>query len=143
MNKTQFKNNFGKYFQQIIDAQIVSISTNRIDTLIVHTKKNNRNTIIKLQSHIQMCEEGILSFSFHCEKLSDSIPLDTILKDNQTITEINLYEAKDEFCKEQAIEFCFDNKEYIYILIYTDMVESSLEFFEEKLTAEKFKKVAF
>lgn len=143
MNKTQFKNNFGKFFQYITQSNIINISTNRRDTLQVEVEKNNRHTIIEIQSHIQISEEGLLNFSFECSKTKEKKSLNTIYNTIQTINHIKLFEAQDAFCKEQALEFCYNDNSYFYILIYTDMVESSLEFFDEALSAKKFQEVAF
>lgn len=143
MNKTHFKNNFNKYFEQIAGSQITSIQTNKIDTLEINYIKNNRDITLNINSHIEVSPEGILNFSFHLKKETSKKELAQVLNSITVINEISLYIAQDSFCKEQALEFKYNEKSYFYILIYTNMVESSLEIFEEKLSAEKFKKVAF
>lgn len=143
MNKTYFKNNYDKYFKQIIDSDVVSFRTNKIDTLELSLNKNNRKNLITISSDIHMNEENILEFSYILTKEKTSKSLDNIYESMKIINEISLYRAQDEFCQEQALELRYNENQYLYILIYTDMVESSLEFFEEKLSAEKFKKVAF
>ena len=143
MNKTYFKNNYDKYFKQIIDSDVVSFRTNKIDTLELSLNKNNRKNLITIRSDIHMNEENILEFSYIFNKEKTNKPLNNIYESMNVINEILLYKAQDEFCKEQALELRYNENKYLYILIYTDMVESSLEFFDEKMSAEKFKKVAF
>lgn len=143
MNKTYFKNNYDKFFKQIIDSDVVSFRTNKIDTLELSLNKNNRKNLITIRSEIHMNEENILEFSYIFNKEKTNKSLDNVYESIKTINEISLYQAQDEFCKEQALELRYNENKYFYILIYTDMVESSLEFFDEKMSAEKFKKVAF
>lgn len=143
MNKTQFKNNFGKYFQQIIGAEITSVRTNKVDTIEIDYSKNHRKNTLQIKSDISMSSEQVLNFEFILNKIKNPSEMEEIFQTMNTLNDISLYIAQDSFCKEQALELRYNNSDYFYILIYTNMVESSLEFFEEKLTAEKFKKVVF
>lgn len=143
MNKTQFKNNFGKYFQQLIHADVLSIASNKTDIFQIEYQKRNRKSTLSISSHVKVDDKGILNFSFQLKKESFNQDLSPLLQEINVIDDISLYEAHDAFCHEQALQFQYNGNQYFYILIYTNMVQSSLEIFNEALTANKFKKVTF
>jgi hypothetical protein len=145
MKKTPFKNNYLKYFEQIIDVPILGITTNKSNIIQIKYLKNDKEKLLCITANIERTPEGLLDFQFHFNaKAAFEQGLDSIIDaDIKKIDEMNLFTAQDAFCKEQALEIRYDQDKYIHILIYTDMAEMTLEFFEEKLNAPKFKRIHY
>ncbi len=144
MNKTHFKTHYNKYFEQVINQKIISISSNKTDSLQIHYLKEGKEKVLTINAEIQRDSAGLLDFQFllglQTPKNSKFSP---IYENIKAIDEVSLYIAEDMFCKEQALEFKYEENNYFYILIYTDMAEMTLEFFDEKLEAKKFKKISY
>lgn len=145
MKKTPFKNNYLKYFEQIIDMPIVSITTNKEDVIQIKYVKNDKEKLLCINSRIERTEEGLLDFQFNFNaKAAFKEGLDSLENiEIKKMDEMNLFVAQDAFCKEQALEIRYNQDQYLHILIYTNMVDMTLEFFEHKLDAPKFKRINF
>lgn len=143
MNIQLCKKSYLKYFKQIINCDFLTFTTNKIDTLQITYLENNKKKTLTINAKIEVNSEGLLDFHFLLNsKIKTLDDLTNILDTNiKTIDEISLYQAKDLFCKEQALEFKYNQDKYFYILIYTDMMQMSLEIFQDNISSKKFTKI--
>lgn len=128
-----------KSLKNITNKNILSLSTNKINKICILC---NQYSYI-LESNIIADEKGLLNFFFSYYKTKKTFnEFEKIIsEENIKLNNIHLYKAKDLFCKEEALEFVYNEDKSFYVLIYTDLVEMTLEFFHEKLSSDKFTKV--
>ena len=145
MNLTQYKNQFKKYFEKIEQNRLLGVETNGTDLIQLSFLENEKEKLVSIKANIQTNEQGLLDFRFSCAMKTPKVDALKPLLDKSidSIDGVELYEARDMFCTEQALEFTYNKTENFYVLIYTDMAEMTLEIFDEPLTAPKFKKVTF